>query len=123
MEQQRPIDMHSLLEMIEQESATLGPKITIYFSVPHASDFAIIGRAELKGHIHTVAKRLENLGAPAEFHQSILQKLRTLLTAEDLWTRRSDSYAIYCSASILRWYALPLPVRDDVCWHRRVRIG
>lgn len=91
-----------------------GPKVTIYFSVPHASDFAIIGRAELKAHIHTAVGLLQNLNTSAELSQIVLEKLRSLLKEKELWSQRSEGYAIFASASILRYYALPLPMEGKV---------
>jgi hypothetical protein len=114
MEQQTAIDTHNLLAMVEQESNTRGPKVTIYFSVPHSSNYAIIGRAELKGHIHAVAACLEEMGVAVEDRKHIVDALHTLPNADELWKHRSESYAIFASPSILRWYALPLPVKDEV---------
>lgn len=114
MEHQTAIDTHNLLAMVEQESHTRGPKVTIYFSVPHSSDYAIIGRAELKGHIHTVATRLEEMGITAADRKYIIDALHTLPAQDELWKHRSESYAVFASPSVLRWYALQLPVKDEV---------
>ena len=112
MEPHAPIDTKNMLEMIEQESKTAGPKVTIYISMPQSSDFAIIGRAELKANIQIVAARLKNLHASPEVSASILEKLQSLLESNELWTQRNEAYAIFASAALLRYYALPLPVRD-----------
>ncbi|MDP4198597.1 MAG: hypothetical protein Q8922_00330 [Bacteroidota bacterium] len=114
MKQQSIIDLQSLLEMFEQESKTAGPKVTIYFSVPQSSDFGIIGRAELKGHIHTAATLLKSSSFSDEASHAVLETLRSLLQEPKLWSQRSESYAIFASPSILRYYALPLRVAENV---------
>ncbi len=114
MKPQAAIDTQNLLEMIEQESKTTGPKISIYFSVPQSSDFAIFGRAELKADIQIVAARLQAIHTPDEASRTILDYLRSLEESNALWERRSESYAIFVSASLLRYYASPLPVRDGM---------
>jgi hypothetical protein len=114
MEQHTAIDTKSLLEMIEQETKTPGPKVTIFLSVPQSSEFAIIARAELKGHIHNVAGRLQKLGTPTEVSREILDKLRFIAGSKETWSKRSESYAIFASSSILRSYGLPVRVRDGV---------
>ncbi len=113
MEQPKVIDLRNLLEMITQESKLRGPKVTIYFSVPPSSDYAIIGHAELKGHIHTVTAWFEEIETPGEIRKIILDSLHSLLDSQELWKHRSESYSIFASPSMLRWYALPLPVRDE----------
>lgn len=114
MEPTSPIDIKSLLAMIEQEARTPGPKVTIYFSVPHASDFAILGKAELRADIHSVESRLQRLHTPEEQSSAILKKLRTLLESPQFWEHRSESYVIFASASFLRYYALPLPLHGNL---------
>ncbi len=114
MEQQLPIDIRDLLSAIEQESRTAGPKVTIYFSVPHSSDYAILGRAELKADVQSAAERLKALHTPEALRADILAKLQSLLHTDALWEHRSESYAIFASASFLRYYALPIPVQDNL---------
>lgn len=114
MEHHSPIDIPNLLAMIEAETHTPAPKVTIYFSVPHSSNFAILGRAELKADIQSVAARMKAMHTPDEPREAILKKLHTLLQSNDLWARRSESYVIFASASLIRFYALPIPVHDNV---------
>jgi len=114
MEHHSPIDTQNLLDMIKQESRTAGPKISLYFSVPQSSDFAMMGRAELKANIQVVAARLETIHTPDAMRRAILEHLRSLVESNELWERRSESYAIFVSASLLRYYALPLPIRGGL---------
>lgn len=100
--------------MIEQQSNVPGPKVTIFFSVPHSSEYSILGRAALKSFIHAAETRLEAMGTPEGSLQHIVDALKRLLHSDELWKHRSEGYAIFSSPSMLRWYALPLPVKEEV---------
>src|SRR5581483_3417956 len=113
MQHSMVIDFESLKQMADLEAQTPGPKITIYFSVPAASNYAIVGRAKLKAAVHEAMMQMEASQVPSATLTTILNEL-SLLDSPELWTHRSESYAFFVSAQLARWYALPLPVQDKM---------
>jgi hypothetical protein len=108
------IDIENLLEFIELESSTKAldrslpsPKISIYFSMRHASDYAIVGKAELKGLIQKATRKMVALGTAQKTRLKIESSLETLLHNDSLWMHRSDGCVIFASANVLHYFVVP----------------
>lgn len=114
MEHYAALDFNNLLALIDQESSNTNPKVTIYFSVPHASDFAMFGHAELRSLIQRAARRMTFAGATVDARLEIEASLYNLVTNPSLWEHRVDGYAIFASRETVRCYGLPREMRQVV---------
>ena len=109
-----PLDLDNILSFIEERSRDAGPKVTIYFSVPRASDFAVIGHAELKGLVHTARMRMKEMHISTVLAEKIGVMLDTLLHDGTIWQHRAESYVIFASHEVARFYALPIALPRGV---------
>src|SRR5690349_9889960 len=104
-----PVDISSLFKTILGDWApgetpdVASPKVTILFSVPQGSDFAIVGHAELKGFIHELHTRLNDSKIRTDDRIAILKRLDSLLADQNLWKHRSESYGIFVSPEMARF--------------------
>jgi len=101
------VDFESLLELIKLESVNPGSKVSIYFSIPHESNFAIKGKAELKALIQKAARKMTFHGANVDMRLKIEASLESLIQNASLWEHRADGYVIFASSSILRYFVVP----------------
>jgi hypothetical protein len=114
MEHHSSLDAKNLLEFIDTEASHPGPKISIFFSVPNASDFAMFGKADMRSLIQRAARRMTFSGALVESRLELEAALNDLVETPSLWENRVDGYAIFASNTAVHCYDLPSEVHRVV---------
>lgn len=110
MELERITDIHKLLEKLERDSLLPGYKVSLYVPLTHSSDYAIQGKAELKGLIQSAARKLTFAGASLEERLTLQYTLEATLTSQALWEHRACGIAIFASPDLLCFFVVPYEI-------------